>query len=251
MLIVISPAKIMKTDGNRMPENRPVNRKEAAAIRDVLLTMSTQELMKKMRIKEPVALRNQQRYAQMRFDCFGTCALETYDGLQYKSMGLADMDETHWRYLEEHIRILSGLYGVVRPHDSIYPYRLEMQTNICVNEARNLYAFWNDTMALALCAELASHKEAYLISLASKEYEQCIQPFVPVEQFIQVHFYVVKQEKLKMESTQSKIARGAMVRYLSKHHIETLDGLKAFQEHGYCYDKELSDEHKIVFVKRT
>lgn len=240
----------MRTDGKRIPTDIPALCTYSKPILETLQTLDAEEIQTLMKVNEKIAKENQERFQQIQFDKRGTCALETYDGLQFKSIQLDTLDEEAWNYLQSHMRILSGFYGAVRPCDAIYPYRLEMQAKLAVDGQKNLYAYWKDRIAKH-CLEACEHDETpMLLSVASKEYEKAIQPFVPKEKFIQLVFKIEKQGKLKVESTQAKMARGAMIAFLAKSKAQTLDDVKKFDTDGYAYEEELSDETSLVFVKR-
>ena len=250
MLILVSPTKTMRTDGRRKPTNKPSLCIYSEKILEELKKLNEQDIQHIMKVNEKIAKENKERYQNIRFDQKGTCALETYDGLQFKSIQLDRLDEKAWDYLQQHMCILSGLYGALKPFDAIYPYRLEMQTKLEVEGSKNLYTYWKDTIAnhcLDICKDDIT---PILLSIASKEYEKAIQPYVPKEKFIQLVFKIEKQGKLKVESTQAKMARGAMIAFLAKTKAQTLDDVKKFDMDGYAFEETLSNETSLVFVKK-
>lgn len=251
MLYIISPTKTMKTDGIFTPTATPFFWQYAKDILQELQKCSACELMKLMHIKESMAILNQERFSQIQFDLQGHCAIESYDGLQFKYMQVKKRSEEELAYLQQHLRILSGFYGVVKPFDSIYPYRLEMQCKLAVNDKKDLYAYWQDHLAQALLKEISTHKDKHLLNLASKEYEKAIRPYFPREYWIDAIFQVEKNGKRKVEATQAKMARGTMIQFLATHHIETLEDVYKFQEDGYCLDKERTGKQQIVFYKKA
>ena len=250
MLILVSPTKTMRTDGKRRPTGLPALCTHSEKILEELKKLNEQEIQNLMKVNEKIAKENKERFQHIKFDEHGTCALETYDGLQFKSIQLEELDEEAWDYLQTHMRILSGLYGAVRPLDAIYPYRLEMQAKLSVDGSKNLYTYWHDAIANHCLDVCKDDDTPVLLSVASKEYEKAIQPYVPKEKFIQLVFKIEKQGKLKVESTQAKMARGAMIAFLAKSKAQTLDDVKKFDTDGYAYEEELSDETSLVFVKR-
>lgn len=251
MLVVVSPTKTMRSDGTRTPRNLPALYTYSECILEELKKLKEEDIQTLMKVNEKIAKENQERFQQICFDMHGTCALETYDGLQFKSMQLETLDEQAWEYLQKHMRILSGFYGVVRPLDAIYPYRLEMQAKLAVDGCKNLYTYWNDVIAKHCLDACKDNQTPVILSVASKEYEKAIQPYVPHGKFIQLVFKIEKQGKLKVESTQAKMARGAMIAFLAKHKAQTLEDVKKFDSDGYQYDESLSDDITFVFVKRT
>lgn len=250
MLILLSPTKTMKTDGKYSPTSIPVFSNESSLILNELRKLSLEEIMKLMKVKEKIAKDCVEQYRRMKLNGEGTCAIETYDGLQYKYMKVNALFEQGIDYVQEHVRILSGFYGLLMPFDSIYPYRLEMQAKLSVKESNNLYLYWKDTIAKACLQQLENDEEPYIINLASKEYEKVIRPYIPKENFIDIIFKIEKNKILKTESTQVKMARGRMVRYMAKHNIKKVSDICSFDDDGYQYSEEYSNLYQFVFIKR-
>lgn len=250
MLILISPTKQMKTNTQMVAKTIPKLVRNTNVILSHLKELSVEEVMRLMKVKEAIAKENVERFQKMKFDLEGTPALYTYDGLQFKHMLLEQLDEDGRMHLYNSVRILSGFYGVVEPMDSIYPYRLEMQAGLTITDMKNMYEYWGATLANHLEKEVSTHVEPLLLNLASKEYEKAVRPHLQSYPMITVTFKIEKDGKLKTESTQVKMARGAMIYFLGNEQISTLDGVKKFQESGYCYDERLSSKEELVFVKR-
>lgn len=250
MLILISPAKTMCAKGKREPVSIPVLYEKSKELLDTIQFYNVEDIMKLMKVKEPIAKETKKKFQEMHFDMQGVCALESYDGIAFKSMQLDMLDRNAWEYLQQHLRILSGFYGMVKPMDSIYPYRMEMQLRLPVKEHKHLYGFWKDEIAQACRNDLKNHKEQILVNLASKEYEKVVLPYVEKKQILSIRFLIEKNGVLKTESTQVKIARGRMVSYMAKQQVETKEELKNFKEDGYVYEEHLSGEQEFVFVKR-
>lgn len=211
-----------------------------------LQVLSVEQLMKLMRIKEPLAIQNQQRFAQFAFDGYGTSAILAYTGLQYQYMNPLSFTAEEQTYASEHLCILSGLYGVLAPYDNIYPYRLEMQSKLKVAGCKDLYTLWK----VLISEHLRNREHRYLINLASNEYTKVLDEQWK-QDMINISFKVEKEGKLKNEATQAKIARGYMVSYLVKQQATTLAQLKQFSMGGYCFDETLSNEHEYIFIKRN
>lgn len=247
MLVIISPTKQMKPYEGRTPYHCPKLIEDSKRIWNELKKLSIEDIKKLMKVNDKIAQENMQRYQDMKFDQNGSCALFTYQGLQFQYMRIETEEEI--AYLEKHLRILSGFYGMVRPLDSIYPYRLEMQAKLCVGGEKDIYAFWNHKLADMLMEEVKTHTLPKIIDMASKEYEKAVLPYLPQDVCLTLTFKIRKGEKLKVESTQAKMARGRMIHYLAVNKIETLDGIKEFCEDGYRYEAELSSEKEFVFVK--
>lgn len=248
MMIIVSPAKTMKRECIHEVQDVPMLLAESKVILNVLETLSVSDIMKMMKIKEPLAQMTKNRFLEMRFDKLGTCAIDAYDGLQFKALHKKAYGKQEMDYLQKHLRIISGFYGILRPFDSVYPYRLEMQAKLAIDDTRDVTSFWNTKIADVLIQALKSEEEPYIINLASKEYEKVILPYLR-KQTIDINFYIRKDGQLKMESTQVKMARGQMICYLCEHHINTRSGVKGFDYDGYCYSEEASNEHRFCFVK--
>lgn len=166
-----------------------------------------------------------------------SAALLCYDGIAYTYMAPDVFDEAAWKYVNDHLRILSGAYGLLRPLDAITPYRLEMQQKIPFS----LYEFWGSRLAEALAAP-----DEPILNLASKEYSKAISPY---HLLIDVRFFEEENGKRKEKGVYAKMARGAMVRWMAENQIESLDALKDFTELGYHFDWEASDPSLFVFVR--
>ena len=149
--------------------------------------------------------------------------------------------------MKEHLRILSAFYGIVRPMDSIQPYRLEMQSRLAIQDAKDVYGFWKDRLAKRLLEE---DEEKWIINLASKEYAKAVLPYLDKEIVTTITFYVDKDGKLKTESTQVKMARGRFVQWMAKNKVSSIQELKMFQEDGYHLHQDLSTDEELVFVKK-
>lgn len=146
-------------------------------------------------------------------------------------------------YLQAHLRILSGFYGVLRPFDGVTPYRLEMQAKLAVEGAKNLYEFWGDRLAQTLAEE-----DGWVLNLASKEYSRAVAPHLPQEtELVTCRFGIWKNSKLAERGTQCKMARGEMVRWLAQNQITRREDLPAFQGLGYRFDSSASTPTELIF----
>lgn len=249
MLIIVSPTKQMKVNDRMKPETKVSFPKESMEILQVLRSLSLSEIQQNMKVNEKIAKENLKRYQELRFDQNGSSALFTYQGLQFKYMDIHTKEEI--QYLQDHLRILSGLYGIVRPLDSVYPYRLEMQAKIAVNESEDIYSFWNHKLADTLLQEVKTHEIPVILNMASKEYEKAVLPYLPKESYINLTFKINKQGKLKIESTQAKMARGRMIHYLASKQIQTLSDVQRFNDDDYYFVPSLSTKQEYVYVKEV
>ena len=148
-------------------------------------------------------------------------------------------------YVEEHLRILSGFYGILKPFDGVTPYRLEMQAKLAVNGHKDLYCFWGRRLYDHLL-----DADRVVVNLASKEYAKCIEPYLtPQDRFLTVRFVYLTKGKARQKATAAKMAQGEMVRFMAENHICSLERIKEFQGMGFAYAKELSDQTTYVFAQ--
>jgi len=251
MKIVISPAKTLEF-------NKPVPiqthsecafLKQAEKLNAVLKKKSPKKLMELMDISENLSTLNYQRNQDWHLP-FGPenarQAVFAFSGDVYDGLDAYTLDEDQFEDLQNKVRILSGLYGILKPLDLIQPYRLEMGTALKVNRHNNLYEFWGDSLTKSLKAELNGE---VLLNLASQEYFKTIKPKLLKSRVITPEFKDFHNGQLKMISFFAKKARGAMVRYIIDNEIELVDEVKGFNREGYAFDKNLSTESKWVFTR--
>lgn len=252
MLVFISPAKTMKI--NKMeavecekPLFEPYNRK----VLNVLQELSVSNIQSIMKVNEKIATKTYENHNNIQFDAAGSPALYTYDGIQYKAMATELFTNDDMIYANDHVRILSGLYGILKPNTSIYPYRLEMQLKLPIEKAKNLYEFWQEPIIEYLLNAESRHQ--VYVNLASLEYSKVIADFMKHEEvdFVTCTFKVKKGDKLKVESTASKKARGLMVQYIVKNRIEEKEELRKFNLDGFAYCNETSSEQEYIFIKQV
>lgn len=246
MKVIISPSKTMvesvKCD---RALSLPTNAKEAKEIMERLKELTGEDIRQLMKINDRLAKLNKNRFDSLTFDTNGNPAILSYDGLQYKNMQIDKFTEDEFTFLDNHIRIISGLYGVLRPLNSIYPYRLEMQSKLQIGDATCLYDFWNSNIFKTLEKETDT-----IINLASLEYSKIIKPYVHKDMnFVTCIFKVRKEGNFKVESTASKIARGQMIYFITKNKIEKAKDIKNFSLDGYSFMEELSSSEEYIFVK--
>jgi cytoplasmic iron level regulating protein YaaA (DUF328/UPF0246 family) len=169
---------------------------------------------------------------------------DVYVGLQADSFTKRDIE-----FAQKHLRILSGLYGLLRPLDLMQPYRLEMGTNLTNARGKNLYAFWNDKITAALNAELQSAKAPVLVNLASGEYFKAVHPKALAAPVVTPIFKERKGNAYKVVSFYAKKARGAMSRYIIRNRLQNIAALKQFAESGYRFNAALSTDDEWVFTR--
>ncbi len=249
MLVVLSPAK--KLDMSAGPEvdaTRPMFQDETKELAEVARGLSVPELQKLMRISESLGRLNADRFRD--FGAMETKAAalafagDTYIGLE---AGTLDAEELAWA--QDHLRILSGLYGLLRPLDAIEPYRLEMGSRLKTARGKTLYDFWGDKIAEALNEQAAAVGTQVLVNCASQEYFGAVQPEALGLRVITPVFMEEKPEGPRIVSFFAKQARGAMARYIIQRRLTDPDSLRDFDTGGYAYRDDLSEGDRMVFVR--
>lgn len=247
MKIIISPAKKM----NRREEefsgiSRPIFYKDACFLRDELKKMDFESLKALWKCNEKIAKENQERLRTYEMDKNLTCAVIAYEGIQYQYMAPMVLTNNGWKYAQEHLRILSGLYGILRPQDGVIPYRLEMQAKLKIGKYKDLYEFWGDRIYRELIKE-----DRVILNLASKEYSRSIEKYLEKDiRYITCIFGEKIQGKIKVKATKAKMARGEMVRWLSENQIEEPEKIKEFHGLDYRYREEYSSDTEFVFLEK-
>lgn len=248
MITFISPTKNMKPQRLIQPMSLPQFCVEAAELLEILKSYNDEKIMQIMKVNAKLAIENQQRFQRIAFDLEGSHALSSYDGLAFKYMNISSWKEEDLWYANEHLRILSGFYGILRPFDSIYPYRLEMQAHSLSERIDNLYSYWYDELLNAMRKE---NTDGVYINLASKEYSRAVTPYLLDDEIcINIHFKVVKDGKQKILATAAKMARGRMVAYIMKNRIDRVEEIKQFHEDGWYFLEEQSTATDYVFIKK-
>lgn len=247
MITFIAPTKNMKPRTYDLPMTQPEFCAEAECLAELIKTYNDEAIMNIMNVNAKLALQTQAYFQKLRFDLSGTPALFTYSGLVFHSMHTDTWEKEAVQFAQAHLRIISGLYGCLRPLDSIYPYRLEMQAKGLSQRIDNLYSFWSDALMRSLRQD---NDDQVYINLASKEYSQAITPYLNKnERMITVDFQVIKSGVRKTITTYAKTARGNMTEYIMKHRINTPEQLKCFSVDQWQYMSEESNETRFLFVK--
>jgi cytoplasmic iron level regulating protein YaaA (DUF328/UPF0246 family) len=254
MLILLSPAKSL--DFNRpLPELiscRPRFHKETQELISQLKNLDSSALQALMHLSPKLAELNYDRFQAYdeSLDA-GRPALCTFTGDVYQGMDLDAWTDTEYQQAEQQIRILSGLYGVLRPMDRIQAHRLEMGTPLANHRGKNLYHFWGARIASAIAADLAAMDHKRVINLASKEYFSSVQTDRIEAPIIEPVFQDEKNGRFKIISFYAKKARGRMADYIIRQRIQTAEELYLFNADGYRYSPDVSTELKPVFRRAT
>lgn len=246
MKIIISPAKKMNVDTDSLEWlalPRFLERTEQLLAR--LQSMSYAELKKLWKCNDQLAELNVQRLQAMDPRRHLTPAILSYEGIQYRYMAPGVFTTWEFEYIQDHLRILSGFYGLLRPFDGVTPYRLEMQARLAVDGGKDVYAFWGDTLARQLFEETDC-----ILNLASKEYSVCVSRYLPPNvRFITCIFGEDKDGKVIEKATMCKMARGEMVRFLAENNITDPKDVQKFDRQHFHFSPAHSDENTYVFLR--
>lgn len=247
MKIIISPAKKMRRDLDFLPpKSLPVFLGKAEQLQVYLQSLPLKGLQELLCCSEAIARQSFEAYRQMDLHRQLTPAVLSYDGIQYQYMAPALFTDEEFSYLDRHLRILSGFYGLLRPFDGVTPYRLEMQAKLKTDFCQSLYGFWAD----AVYGELVREGET-ILDLASKEYAKAVTPYLKDrDRFITCRFFELDGEKLAEKGVYVKMARGEMVRFLTQMQAEKPEAAKSFDRLGFQFQEDRSDETTYVFTRR-
>ena len=246
MRIIISPAKQMRVDTDTFTcRELPVFWDRAKILKDWICGLTYEQQKALWACSDKIARQNAARFADMDLGKNLTPALLSYDGIQYTYMAPAVFEDGQYEYVQEHLRILSGFYGIVKPMDGVVPYRLEMQAKAAVAGHKNLYEFWGDSLYREVLDD-----SRIIINLASREYSKCIEKYLkPEDRYITCVFGDLENGKIVQKGVYAKMARGEMVRFMAGIHAEEPEQMKAYNWSGYCFDENRSSETEYIFVR--
>lgn len=247
MKIIISPAKKMNVNTDILAyKDLPVFLDQTEILMKWIQKLSYEEAKKLWACNDKIAEQNFKRFQEMNLRENLTPAILSYEGIQYQYMAPVIFNGKEMEYIQQHLRILSGFYGVLRPLDGVTPYRLEMQAKAKgISGTKDLYEFWGER----LYNEVAS-EDHMILNLASKEYSKNMERYLtPEDSFVTCIFGEIVNGKVQQKGTMAKMARGEMVRYMAENQIKNLDEMKKFNRLGYQYHEALSTEKEYVFLK--
>jgi len=255
MLTLLSPAKKMKFDPvtTLLAPTEPVLTPDMVEIAKTAKKQSANSLKKLMHISDNLAQLNYERFKSFNLEGKSNSAKQaalTFDGDVYWGLEARTLSDTDLEFAQEHLRILSGLYGVLRPLDAIQPYRLEMGTKMKNPRGKSLYEFWGSTIAESLNADLADDADKTVMNLASNEYFKAVDRKVLDTRVIGAKFMEVKEGKSRPIQYYTKFARGLMARWIIQERVDRADGLKDFNLGKYKYDAKQSSEDTLVFWRK-
>lgn len=254
MLFVVSPAKNLdyETPAGTDDYTQPRLLEDAQTLVERCRELSPQELGSLMKISDKLAGLNAARFTEWQTPFTPDNAKQAvfaFNGDVYSGLDADSLDTKALQYAQDHMRILSGLYGVLRPLDLMQPYRLEMGTRLQNERGKDLYQFWGDIITEQLNQDLAQLDQSVLVNLASNEYFKSVQPKKLQARVVTPVFKDTKKGQLKVISFYAKKARGMMARYIVEKRPQTVDDLKGFDHAGYYYDDSLSSDNELVFCR--
>ena len=250
MLVVVSPAKKLDWSARETEMTEPALQADAIRLAKTARNLTLAKLKALMSLSDDLARLNRDRFQAFSEDpenvrpAVFAFAGDTYQGLDAASLSKDELD-----YAQEHLRILSGLYGLLRPLDAIQAYRLEMGSRLKTRRGETLYAYWQDTIAKALNAQAEVVDADVLVNCASQEYFSAVPLTALKPRVITPAFLEDKGNGPKMVSFFAKKARGAMARFIVQHRVQDPEGLKDFDSGGYAFDPARSDDKTFTFVR--
>jgi len=251
MLIVVSPAKklnMLQQEDIKVTD--PFFLKNAYELASIASNLKINGLQKLMNLSENLAQLNEKRFVnfgkQEKKPAAFAFAGDTYQGLDVKTLNKSELE-----WAQSHLRILSGLYGLLRPYDAIEPYRLEMGCKLKNKHGSSLYEYWGKQLSVALNIQAKITESKFLINCASQEYFSAVNASDLSLQVITPVFMDRKEGKDKIISFFAKRARGAMARYIVQQRMVDIEKLKSFNDGGYVFQPEKSDKQKMIFLRNN
>lgn len=246
MKIILSPAKKMKVNTHDLPPSGlPVFMEQTEEIMHFMQGLSYADAKKLWACNDRIAEQNYDRLKSMDLYRCLTPAILSYEGIAYQYMAPSVFEYGQFDYVQEHLRILSAFYGVVKPMDGVTPYRLEMQARAKIAGAKDLYDYWSDRLYREVMDD-----SRIIINLASKEYFRCIGKYLmPEDICITCVFGEFSGEKIVQKGVYAKMARGEMVRFMAENRIEDTEEMKKFDRLGYTFRADLSDDRTYIFLR--
>lgn len=254
MLTLLSPAKKMNMDPAEtdLSATRPRFEADTRELAKLAKTKSADDLKALMHISDNLAELNAERFKAFHLDGKSNSAKSAglaFDGDVYWGLEAKTLSDADLTYAQDHVRILSGLYGILRPMDTIQPYRLEMGTKFENKRGKNLYEFWKETLAPSLNEELAEHEDGTIVNLASNEYFKAANTKALNGPVISAKFMEDKDGKSRPVQYYTKFGRGLMTRWIVQNRVDRADGLKDFDSEGYKFDPKRSDAETLIFAR--
>ena len=255
MLTLLSPAKKLNMDPaeTKLEITQPRLTEDTRAIAAVAKKQSAADLKRLMGISDKLAELNADRFKTFDLDGRSNSAKPaglTFDGDVYWGLDAATMADDSLQYAQEHLRMLSGLYGLLRPMDAIQPYRLEMGTKMKNPRGGSLYEFWGERISETLESDVAGHADTTIVNLASDEYFRAADTDALKSNVVSAMFLNVKDGEARKLMYHVKFGRGLMARWIMDNRVDRAEGLKDFNSDGYAFDAKASSERELVFSRK-
>lgn len=255
MITIISPATTMNFDRKcNLELTTPYFGDDINNIISLLQNLSKEEISSLMNLSDDLTDLNFNRYTELgKNKTVSIPSIIAFDGQVFNCINVEDFDHSDFDFANKHLRIMSGLYGILKPSDGVSPYRLEMKSKLKNSEGNDLYKFWKDKITNYLNNELESQENKILINLASNEYSKAINLKSLNKNFkvVNVEFKDYKENvnTYKVIGLYSKKARGYLTRYIIKNKIDNINDLKSFTQDGYVFNEILSDDNNFIFTR--
>ncbi len=254
MIFILSSAKTMNFKHEiRAVKTQPAFGKEAAKIAMAIRSLSLDELTALLKVNDKLAQLNHLRFQEWMWPHKENASMQAalaYNGTAFLGLDASTLTDPNFAFAQKHMRILSGLYGSLRPMDMIMPYRLEMQTNVLVGPMKNLYNYWNTMIAKSIENDLKSMNCPFLVNLASEEYSKAVIPYLGADtKVVNVVFKENRNGKLMNITVRTKYARGLMARFIIENRITNPSDLEAFDLDAYRFDVHSSSENSKTFIR--
>ncbi|MCB0560267.1 MAG: peroxide stress protein YaaA [Lewinellaceae bacterium] len=253
MILLLSPSKTLDYSE---PEHRlysqPRLLEKSEFLVDLLREKSEEELKNLMKISDELAAVNAERYQDFEtpFDLTNAKqALLAFKGDVYLGLEAADLGPADLEFAQSHLRILSGLYGLLRPLDLMQPYRLEMGARLQIGKNKGLYNFWGEEITRLLNEDLDATNGKAVVNLASREYFSAVKPALLKGRLFHIHFKENRKGAYQVIAFYAKKARGAMASYAIRNRIENPEALKGFDWEGYAFNEALSSDYELTFTR--
>ena len=246
MKIIISPAKKMRREEYVAPLHRPMFLKEAGELLSFLRSLSDSEKAKVWKVKGALLSSSLSFLSMLSLEDSGSPAIFSYDGIQYTYMSPSSFTDSMLEYAEKNLRIISGLYGLLKPLDGVGTYRLEMESPISIPGYGDLYSYWGGKIASSLMED-----DRLLVNLASAEYSKAVLPYLPSTVTVVTPVFLDWEKgRYVSKGVYAKMERGEMVRFLAETGAETVEDIMKFSSRGYEFSRFLSDSNTLCFVRK-
>lgn len=253
MIVLLSPAKTLDFSPVETPTTHPRLLKKSLELVKILKRKSIEELQELMSISENLSELNRDRFREFSIPFTpvnAKPAILAFKGDVYQDLAANSFDEEDLCFAQDHLRILSGLYGLLRPRDLMQAYRLEMGTRLETKKGKNLYEFWGRQITSLLNEDIQESEAALVLNLASQEYFKSVQTKSLKAPVLNIHFQEVRDGGVpKVIAFNAKKARGRMAHFIVKHRIENPEDLKELEINDYCYQNKLSSRTDWYFIK--